>query len=71
MIVHHAARLLVDMYNSYCQSFHEHSGAEYDGRARYDSNYGVISYEATYPSSSIHPSPVEHDDYMNNHQQQL
>ncbi len=55
------------MYNPYYQPFAHHSITDYDNTSRYNTNYGLISYDSSYipyPSASIIP-PTTNFNYMN------
>jgi hypothetical protein len=53
------------MYNSYYQSFpHHHAVPDYDNMTRYNTNYGLISYDSSYMT---YPSTTTNINYMNNH----
>lgn len=49
----------LDMYNSYYQPFVPQTVGDYDAATRYNTNYGLISYDSsyvTYPSTSVMPT---------------
>jgi hypothetical protein len=55
------------MYNPYYQSFPHHTITDYDNTTRYNTNYGLISYDSSYmsyPSTSVIP-PTTNFNYMN------
>jgi hypothetical protein len=59
------------MYNPYYQTFPHHAvSTDYESAARYNTNYGLISYDSSYinyPTNSVIPSATSSFNYMNNH----
>ncbi|CAF0866331.1 unnamed protein product [Rotaria sp. Silwood1] len=59
-----------NIYNSYYQPFPHQVSTDYDNTTRYNTNYGLISYDSTYmtyPSTSFVPHTTTNFNYMNNH----
>ncbi|CAF3419657.1 unnamed protein product [Rotaria socialis] len=59
-----------NMYNSYYQSFPHHVASDYENTSRFNANYGLIPYDAsymTYPSTSFVPHATTNFNYINNH----
>ncbi len=57
------------MYNPYYQPFAHQTVTDYDTTTRYNTNYGLISYDSssyiTYPSTSVISTTTTNFNYMN------
>lgn len=64
--------LFADMYNPYYQSFATNPMADYDNGTRYNTSYGLISYDSsylTYPSTPLMSASATNFNYVNDHYQ--